>query len=112
VFGLRRDEGTPPGNGTVCTPRERDDAEALHCFAQIFRFALSVNRNLGKAADAAHVRLLCHYGNLLEEGRGAPQAIQYFRPAADHLAGGHVFDPTLPRPEPPRPLPRGDMAAV
>jgi TPR repeat protein len=55
-------------------------AVALDCFAQIFHFALGVNRDLGKAAQlfnhaagAAHGRAMCNYRNLLEKGRDVPQ---------------------------------------
>jgi TPR repeat protein len=58
------------------------DAEALDCFGQIFRFTLGVNSDLGKAAelpnkvaDAVHVRAMCHYGDLIEEGGGVPQVV-------------------------------------
>jgi TPR repeat protein len=79
-----------------------DDAEVLDCFGQIVQFTLGPNGDLGKAAqlfnkaaDAAHVRAMCHYGDLLEEGRGVPQdipqAVQYLRSAVDmSLTQDHI----------------------
>jgi TPR repeat protein len=94
---------------------------ALDCLALIFRFTFGVQSDLGKAAqlfnkalDAAHVRAMCYYGDLLEEGRSIsqdfPQAIWSFCPAANHPAGGYVFDRTPDRPELCRRRPRGDGA--
>jgi TPR repeat protein len=71
-----------------------DDAEVLDCFGQIFQFTLGANSDLGKtaqlfnkAADAAHVRAMCHYGDLLEEGRAVrediPEGVRYLRSAVD-----------------------------
>jgi hypothetical protein len=38
----------------------------MDCFAPIFRSAFGVNSELGKAADPAHIRAMCYYGDLIE----------------------------------------------